>query len=67
MLTELIYRQLRACEVRAASIRERLPFADGPAFYQDRDRIRALDSEAAGWRQILRIVEGATNANGANN
>ena len=59
MHEQLITRQIRACEVRAEYIRSGLPFADGPAYSQDRDRLKDALSEAAAWRAILEIVRGA--------
>lgn len=59
MLERMINKQIQACEGMAANVRELLPYADGPAYYQDKDTLAALEREATAWRQILRIVQAA--------
>lgn len=60
MFTTLIKRQIAACESYIRNFEEGLPYADGPAYSQDKDRIRVLREELRQWREILKLVtEGA--------
>lgn len=60
MFTALIHRQIAACESYIQNFEEGLPYADGPAYSQDKDRIKALREELRQWREILkRVTEGA--------
>jgi alpha-glucuronidase len=52
----LIGRQLSACESAIRELERHLPYADGPAYGQDKDRIRTLRDEAQAWRDILAVV-----------
>lgn len=56
MFTTLIERQIAACESYIRNFEEGLPYADGPAFSQDKDRIRALREEVRQWKAILKLV-----------
>jgi hypothetical protein len=60
MFTTLIKRQIAACESYIRNFEDGLPYADGPAFCQDKQRIRELREEARQWREILRLVTEAT-------
>lgn len=60
MFKAMIERQVLACDGHARHLEELLPYADGPAYTQDKDRIRGLRREANAWRQILNIVTGET-------
>jgi len=60
MFTTLIKRQIAACESFIRNFEDGLPYADGPAFYQDKERIRELQEEARQWREILRLVTEGT-------
>lgn len=62
MFEAMIERQILSCDAHARHLEDLLPYADGLAYTQDKDRIRALRLEADRWREILRIVIGATNA-----
>lgn len=62
MNTALIERQALACEAHARHLQEALPYADGMAYTQDKDRIRDLLNEARQWREILEYVKGAKAA-----
>lgn len=60
MFTALINRQIAACESYIRNFEEGLPYADGLAYSQDKDRIRVLREELRQWREILKLVtEGA--------
>lgn len=56
MLTTLIKRQIATCESFIKNFEDGLPYADGPAFRQDRDRIRELKWERELWKKCLAIV-----------
>lgn len=56
MYSTLIKRQIAACESHIRNFEEGLRYADGPAYSQDRDRIRALREEVRVWQAILDIV-----------
>lgn len=56
MLSTLIKRQIATCESFIKNFQDGLPYADGPAFHQDKDRIRQLRLEREQWEQILSIV-----------
>lgn len=57
MKSALIKRQIAACESYIRNFEAGLPFADGPAYGQDKQRIRQLQDEAKAWREILEVVE----------
>lgn len=57
MYTALIKRQIAACESFIRNFEDGLPYADGPAYGQDKQRIRQLQDEAKAWREILEAVE----------
>lgn len=57
MYTALIKRQIAACESFIRNFEAGLPYADGPAYGQDKQRIRELQDEAKAWREILEAVE----------
>lgn len=56
MFAALINRQIAACESHIRNFEESLRYADGAAYSQDKDRIRALREEARQWRAILELV-----------
>lgn len=56
MHSTLIERQIAACESYIRNFESGLPYADGPAYGQDKQRIRELQREAQAWREILAIV-----------
>lgn len=56
MKTVLIKRQIAACESFIKNFEDGLPYADGPAYGQDKQRIRELRAEAEVWREILELV-----------
>lgn len=56
MHSTLIERQIAACESFIRNFEEGLPYADGPAYSQDKERIRQLRKEAEAWREILAMV-----------
>lgn len=56
MHSALIQRQIAACESFIRNFESGLPYADGPAYSQDKQRIRELQREARAWREILEIV-----------
>lgn len=56
MKTVLINRQIAACETYIRNFEYGLPYADGPAYYQDKQRIRELRAELDVWREILELV-----------
>lgn len=56
MFSALIKRQIAACESYIRNFEDGLPYADGPAFRQDKDRIRELREEARQWRELLELV-----------
>lgn len=56
MHSTLIERQIAACESYIRNFESGLPYADGPAYSQDKERIRQLRQEAEAWREILAIV-----------
>jgi len=43
--------QIARCKMQAAEIEEVLPYADGQAYYQDRDRLHSI-------RQRQRVLQG---------
>lgn len=57
MKANLIKRQIAACESFIRNFEAGLPYADGPAYGQDKQRIRELQTEAQVWREILADVE----------
>ena len=57
MYTALIKRQIAACESYIRNFEAGLPYADGPAYGQDKQQIRRLQDEAKAWREILEAVE----------
>lgn len=57
MYTALIKRQIAACESFIRNFEDGLPYADGPAYGQDKQCIRQLQDEAKAWREILEAVE----------
>jgi hypothetical protein len=56
MKAVLIKRQIAACESFIRNFQDGLPYADGPAYGQDKQRIRELENEAKVWREILEQV-----------
>lgn len=56
MKANLIKRQIAACESFIRNFEAGLPYADGPAYGQDKERIRQLEIEAKAWREILELV-----------
>jgi len=56
MKSALIKRQIAACETFIRNFEAGLPYADGPAHGQDKQRIRDLQNEAKAWREILELV-----------
>lgn len=56
MLSTLIKRQIATCESFIKNFEDGLPYADGPAFRQDKDRIRELNAEREQWERILKMV-----------
>jgi hypothetical protein len=56
MKSALIKRQIAACESFIKNFEDGLPYADGPAYGQDKQRIRDLQIEAKTWREILELV-----------
>lgn len=56
MKSVLINRQIAACEKWIRNFEAGLPYADGPAYGQDKQRIRELEAEAKVWREILELV-----------
>lgn len=56
MKSALIKRQIAACETFIRNFEAGLPYADGPAYGQDKQRIRDLQNEAKAWREILELV-----------
>lgn len=60
MFATLIKRQIAVCESFIRNFEAGLPYADGPAYSQDKDRIRALREELRQWQEMLKVVtEGA--------
>lgn len=59
MHSALIERQIAACESYIRNFESGLPYADGPAYSQDKQRISELRKEVKAWREILAIVKGA--------
>lgn len=59
MKSTLIERQIAACESYIRNFESGLPYADGPAYSQDKEQIRQLRKEVEAWREILAIVKGA--------
>lgn len=56
MKAALIKRQIAACESFIRNFESGLPYADGVAYGQDKQRIRDLKNEAKTWREILELV-----------
>jgi hypothetical protein len=56
MKAALIKRQIAACESFIRNFESGLPYADGAAYGQDKQRIRDLKNEAKTWREILELV-----------
>lgn len=52
---DLIESQIKRLESANWSLRNALPYADGPAYYQDKDRLRQNAKEIAEWYAILRV------------
>lgn len=52
MNIQLIDNQIARCEGQIASLSEALPYADGGAYSQDKQRISELRTELAQWKEI---------------
>lgn len=56
MFKTLIERQIAACESYIRNFEAGLPYADGPAYSQDKEQIRRLNEELRQWKEILKVV-----------
>lgn len=56
MFATLIKRQIAACESYIKNFEDGLPYADGPAYGQDKDRLKLLREELKHWNRILEMV-----------
>ena len=52
MNIQLIDNQIARCEGQIESLTERLPYADGGAYSQDKQRISELRTELAQWQEL---------------
>lgn len=54
---DLIEDEIRLYTRAAESIKERLEYADGGAYYQDKDLMNSHLQKAHHWRQILQYIK----------